>query len=348
MLPAADKILGHAGTVEGIKGGTAAAKVVMKFAALQKTIPSLSALASSQPFGYIASSLATITSFLGLALCVLNIAKKNRFITCLESLKDKKKLGKKDEAFFKTLISKQTNMVSILSEEFVKKHNIQGECFSQLSNDELEMIIQQVKYKRTIDIIAAVITVISIGILIASFITAPPLWLTFVPIILFLIAYIVEKKIDSNGQSSVIDMLTPAFIKDLKNQDILVKYLQFGDLYQWFNNNTAIFAFYLTSEEMELLKKEAKKIDKAIVGNAPNVEELKKEFSKRCKEMLESKTTRDKVETVGTALFLGGAGFMLAPFGLWALAVVIPTIMIGCLLKFKPTLFAPGFREKRS
>lgn len=341
-LSAADKILvEHAGTLETVKGATGHAKTVLKFASLQKVIPPLSAVVSSHTFSYISTSLATITGFLGLVLSILSIAKKNRFITCLESLQKNGKVEGKDRAFFKKLIGKQTNMVGMLSEEFVKAHNIHSKCFSKLDKIQLETVIQQVKYKRTMDIIGAVITVISVAITIASFVVAPPIWLPFVPITLFLIAYIIERKIDASGQSSIKDMFTPAFVKDLRNQDIIAKYLEFGDLYRWFHSNEAIFAFYLTPEEMELLKKEAKKIEKAILADDANVEELKKEFSKTCKEMLKSKITRDKVEIVGTGLFLGGASLMLAPLGLWALAVVIPTLFIGCLLKLQSTLFVP-------
>jgi dsDNA-binding SOS-regulon protein len=327
----------------------------------QKALASTStALQASNAVGYVEKSLIGLGSLLGIIAALIKIRKKNRFIAGLESLKKHRFESYKERDDFIKLLEKPENLAEFLSREFVTKHNIhvdrffsinaEGKKILQLDLDVHNMIddmIAQTKKKQVMDKVGAVIFIFSLAIFIASMAT-PVGWLTLLPMILFALAYVIEKKsIDNGGAPWSIEMFLPDFIKDMKNQSKLLKALELVDLSPYFNTNKAFFATYLQDEEMKILEEKTRKINSAFQrSEQARYETLTKEFSNKLKEMLTAKMKRDKLQIAGGALAAGGSTAMLAPIGVLGFAIFLPIILVGAAAVIWPGKVFPAHGNK--
>ncbi len=343
-----DHIHEHVETLETVRSY---AGLGLKFSKMQKVIgPVTSAMQATPAIAQIETALIGLGGVLGLVLSICSIFKKTRFIATLETIKKGgwKNCTRKEKTAFRKIIRSQAGLDAMLSKEFTTKHNIHSGSFAQLTVEQIDAMIAQTERKRMMDIISAVIFTLSTAIFMGSLIAAPPLWLGFIPLILFIVTYIIDKKMDSNGSCSIIDIITPGFIKDYKGLDRILNFAQSYDLCAYFNPNKAIFAQYLSSNQMEALDKKMKKIKEAIKDQSheDNIEKLKQEFSEHLKKMLKKRADIDKTGMVGMGIAAGGAGLMLAPLSMLALIIILPAVVIGGFIAWKPHLLHKTSEEK--
>ena len=338
----------HLPTVSTVRS---ASTFAIKFGKFQKALtPLATVLQASNAITYLEQGLVGLGSILGIASSISNIRQKNKFLECLKALKKGYFVSQQEKEDFIKLIEKPDILEKCLSREFIKRHNIHIDRFFDMKDGEkvvrldlslhnnLDEIIAQVERKKIMDAINCIIFTLSLAIFIGGMIVAPPFWLSFVPIILFAFAYVMEKEIDYSGAPLNAEMFIPDFIKDIQTQSAIVDLLETTDLHYHFRSNKALFASHLKNEEIKQLDEKIAKIQKAKVEDGP---ELRKDFSRSLRKMLKKKTTKDKIETVGLGLMAGGGLSMMAPVGPFALIAILPVILAGLFLKVRPnTLMA--------
>ncbi len=328
------------------KASNAISKVskAMQLGHVQRVIPAVTAALSSDVSKTIGTSLFIVGSILGSLIYGLNLLQKTRFIDGLNCLKNNRFPSKKHKKAFIKLITKPGNLEKILSPEFCKKYNIHVGLFitakgglKPICKKTLHLMMEQAKLKRVMDGIGLILSILSLTIFLASMATPVPVWIVhFLPTLFFITTYVIEKQFIDNASLSLTHFM-PDFIKNMNNAQQL---LEIKDLSAYFEKNRARFGLYLTDEESKQLDEKMAQIrnDQIDYQRYQSLEAAKEEFSEHLRKILRARVTKDKIEMGGLGfLALGGALALLPSPAL--LAVIVPLITIGLVLKFKSSWF---------